>query len=138
MRHWKFHNRPMVLLVKSLSTSLWCSSNDKRIVKYYTEMLLWLSLKNYIFSISVKFKGGWGSLLTFLLKITSWPCLLESELKRIFHFCTLELIWAKSLLSLAAALSYYASQKTTKYHQQIIWHYTIIHEVFHLCISKKC
>ena len=104
MRYWRLHDRPMVLFI-SLSTSLWCSSNDKRIFKYYTQMLLWLSLKNYIFSISVKVKGGWKSLLTFLLKITSWPCLLGPGLKLIFHFCTLELILAKSLLSSAAALS---------------------------------
>ena len=104
MRHWSLHNRPMVLFIL-LSTSLWFSSNDKRNVKYLTQMLLWLSLKNYIFSISVKVKWVWGSLLTFLLKITSWTCLLGSRLKLIFHFCTLWLILAKSLSSSAAAQS---------------------------------
>ena len=101
MWHWSLHNRPMVLFI-SLSTSFWCSSNDKRIASI---ILLSLSLKNYICSTSVKVKGGWESLLTFLLKITSWPCLLGPGLKLIFHFCTLELILAKSLLSSAAALS---------------------------------
>ena len=39
MRHWSLHNRSMVLFI-SWNTSLGCSSDDERIVKYYTQMFL--------------------------------------------------------------------------------------------------
>ena len=43
-------------------------------------------------------------LLTFLLKVTSWSCLLAPGFRLIFHWCLHWLILAKPLLSSAAEL----------------------------------
>ena len=47
----------------------------------------------------LKTKGGCDTFFNFLLKMTSWACLLRSRLKLIFHWKTQSLIFFKLLFS---------------------------------------
>ena len=80
MKHWSLHNIAMVLFI-SLSTSLRCLSN-KRLSSIIPRFFCGVAI------LLLNVKGGWESLLTFLLKITFWPCFLGYGLKLIFHWYT--------------------------------------------------
>lgn len=110
MKHWNYHSKAMVLF-SVLNDSHRCSSNDKRlssiIARYFCEVP-WYTL------LLLEVKGRSGSLLTFLMKITSWAYLLGSGLKLIFHWCAQWLILGKSLLRSAAELSTLWTTKNNK------------------------
>ena len=60
----------------------------------------------------LKSSCGWLTSLIFLLKITSWACLLGSGLKFIFNWRAQSLILLKSLLkSVVVELIFWATEK---------------------------
>ena len=96
-----------------------------------TQMLLWRSLINHIV---IKNQRRMRALINFPTKKTYWPCFLGSGLKLIFHFCTLWLILAKSLLSSAAALSILF---ITEINEVSLANNLALHDqLLHLCTSK--
>ena len=85
----------MVLLVL-LSIVLYCSSKVN-FESNKTPKCFW-DLHDETLAL-LKTKGGCDTFFNFLLKMTSWACLLRSGLKLIFHWKTQSLIFFKLLFS---------------------------------------
>ena len=84
--------RPIVLFVW-LWTLIKCSLK-LRLASRITPRCFWYVL--WLTVLLLKVRGGWFNFLVFLLKITSWACLLGSGLKLIFHWYAQLLIFTKS------------------------------------------
>ena len=73
----------MVLFIL-LNTSARCFSSDKLLPSIIPRCFCEIGWQTILL---LKAKGGWESLLTFLLTLTSWACLPRSELKPTFSGC---------------------------------------------------
>ena len=98
---WNFRNRPIVLFTLAEIVLIWMSKNNseskcKPKCFWESALLTGMLLKNVL---------RWIFLLVFLLKMTSWSCLVGSGLKLIFHWKAHLLFSFRSLLWFLAVLS---------------------------------
>ena len=90
---WGLQRRPIVLF--TLFCTLFRCKLKSSLVSNTIPRCLWAD--DDLTKFWLKYNGGWSILLIFLLKMTSWACLLESGLNLIFHWKAQLLNFIKSL-----------------------------------------
>ena len=90
---WSFRRWPIVLF--TLFCTFFRCKLKSNLVSNTIPRCLWVD--DDLTKFWLKYDGGWLILLIFLLKITSWACLLGSGLNIIFHWKVQLLIFMKSL-----------------------------------------
>ena len=104
---WSLGRRPIVLF--ALFCTFFRYKLKSNLVSNTIQRCLWID--GDLTKFWLKYKGGWSILLIFLLKITSWACLLGSGLDLIFQWKVQLLIFIKSLFkSFAAELILWATE----------------------------
>ena len=105
---WSLQRRPIVLFALFCTFFRWELKSN--LVSNTIPRCLWVD--DYLSKFWLKYNGEWSILLIFLLKITSWACLLGSGLNLIFLWKAQLLIFVKSLFkSFAVAFILWITKK---------------------------